>query len=108
MKKILLCTANPILIKSLYGVLRDDGHDVDVVEHPAFAVQKALGGGYTMLIVDAEPFGLSAGDAVQIIRQAQPDLPVVAVGRGERGAATAVASPVDLEMFKRTIHSIAV
>ena len=108
MKKTLLCSANPILIKSLYGVLRDDGHDVDIIEHPAMAVQKVMAGGYGMLIVDSEPFGLSAEDAVQIIKSTMPDLPVLYVGSGSHGPLPAVEAPVDLEEFKRTIHDIAV
>ena len=108
MKKTLLCSANPILIKSLYGVLRDDGHDVDIIEHPATAVQKVMAGGYGMLIVDSEPFGLSAEDAVQIIKSTMPDLPVLYVGSGSHGPLPAVEAPVDLEEFKRTIHDIAV
>ncbi|MHB8845537.1 MAG: hypothetical protein ACYC7L_12435 [Nitrospirota bacterium] len=108
MKKILLCTANPILIKSLYGVLRDDGHEVDVIEHPALAVQKVMAGGYGMMIVDSEPFGLSAEDAVQIIRSTMPDLPVLYVGSGTHGPLPAVEAPVDLEELKRKLHTIAV
>ena len=108
MKKILLCSANPLLIKSLYGILRDDGHDVDMVEHPALAVQKVMSGGYGMMIVDSEPFGLSAEDAVQIIRSTMPDLPVLYVGSGSHSQMPAVEAPVDLEELKRTIHAIAV
>jgi DNA-binding NtrC family response regulator len=108
MNKILLCSANPILIKSLYGVLRDDGHDVEVTEHPALAVQKIMAGGYNMMIVDSEPFGLSAEDAVQIIKSTMPDMPVLYVGSGLHGLLPAVEAPVDLAEFKRTIHNIAV
>jgi CheY-like chemotaxis protein len=108
MKKILLCSANPILIKSLYGVMRDDGYDIDIVEHPALAVQQVLAGGYVMMIVDSEPFGMSAEDAVQIIKLTKPDLPVLYVGSTAKSAAPAVDVPVDLEEFKRTIHAIAV
>jgi DNA-binding NtrC family response regulator len=108
MKKTLLCSANPILVKSLYGVLRDDGHDVDIIEHPALAVQKVLAGGYGMMILDSEPFGLSAEDAVKIIKSLMPDLPVLYVGSGEHGQVLAVDAPVNLEEFKRTVHSIAV
>lgn len=108
MKRILLCSANPLLIKSLYGVLRDDGHDVEVTEHPALAVQRVMAGGYGMMIVDSEPFGLSAEDAVQIIRTTMPDLPVLYVGCGTHGPLPAVEATVDLEAIKRTLHSIAV
>jgi len=108
MKKILLCSANPILIKSLYAVLRDEGHEVDIVEHPALAVQRVMAGSYGMLIVDSEPFGLSAEDAVQIIRTQMPDLPILYVGSGEYEASPAIGAPINLEEFKRTVHSIAV
>jgi DNA-binding NtrC family response regulator len=108
MNKILLCSANPILIKSLYGVLRDDGHDVEIIEHPALAVQKVMAGGFGMMIVDSEPFGLSAEDAVQIIKSTMPDLPVLYVGSGTHSQIPAVEAPVDLEEFKRTIQNIAV
>jgi len=108
MKKILLCSSNPLLVKSLYGLLRDDGYDVDIVEHPSLAVQRILVGGYDMMVVDSEPFGLSAEDAVQIIRSTMPELPVLYVGSGEHSTALAVDAPVDLEEFKRTLHAIAV
>lgn len=108
MKTILLCSANPILIKSLYGVLRDDGFIIDIVEHPALAVQKVMSGGYCMMLVDSEPFGMSAEDAAQIIKLTMPGLPVLCVGSGAHGTAPAVDAAADLEAFKRTIHATAV
>jgi DNA-binding response OmpR family regulator len=109
MKHIILCSSNPLLIKSLYGILRDEGYDVETVEHPALAVQTVLLRRYDFIIVDSEPFGLSAEDAVQIIKTVAPDMPILFVG-GERRRehAPAVETPIDLEEFKRTIHSIAV
>ncbi len=109
MKNIILCSSNPIMIKSLYGILRDEGYNVQTVEHPAHAVRKVLGGSYDLVIVDSEPFGLSAEDAVQIIKTVAPDMPVLCVGCGrckQHGAS--VETPVDLEDFKRMIHSFAV
>jgi DNA-binding NtrC family response regulator len=109
MKNILLCSSNPILVKSLYGVLREEGYAVDIVEHPALAVQQVMNGAYDMMIVDSEPFGLSAEDAVQIIRSVLPGMPVLFVGSsGGCASERAVETPVDLEEFKRTVHSIAV
>ena len=107
MKNILLCSSNPILIKSLYGVLRDEGYTVDTVEHPALAVQQVMNGAYDMMVVDSEPFGLSAEDAVQIIMTVKPGLPVLCVGREcDCATASGVNSPLDLEAFKRTVHAI--
>jgi CheY-like chemotaxis protein len=109
MTKILLCSSNPILVKSLYGMLRDEGHDVETVEHPALAVQKVMFSLYDLIIIDSEPFGLSTEDAVQIIKTVEPDLPIVYVGGGRKEVPSmAVDAPVDLEEFKRAIHSITV
>lgn len=109
MKNILLCSSNPILVKSLYAILRDEGYAVDTVEHPALAVQQVLNGAYDMMVVDSEPFGLSAEDAVQIIRAVRPGMPVLYVGSSRSsGPERSVESPLDLEEFKRTVHRIAV
>ncbi len=109
MKNIILCSSNPILIKSLYAILRDEGYNVDTVDHPALAVQKVMFGLYDFVIVDSEPFGLSAEDAVRIIKTVAPDMPIVHVGAGSHEEPSmAVETPIDLEEFKRAIHSIAV
>ena len=68
MEEILLCTHDPILVKSLYGVLRDKGHDVEIADHLALAVQMILKSHYYAVIIDGKPFGLSVEDAVQIMR----------------------------------------
>ena len=111
MKIIILCSSNPILIKSLYGILRDEGYEVETIEHPAFAVQRVMSKRYDFIILDSEPFGLSAEDAVEIIKIVAPEMPILFVG-GDRDRdkerTPAVETPVDLEEFKRTIHSFAV
>jgi len=97
------------LIKNVYGFLRDEGFTIDIVEHPALAVKKVLWGSYDLAIVDAEPFGMSAGEAAQVIRSVAPGMPVVIMGgEGEKDPAARIGAPLDLEEFKRTIHSIAV
>ncbi len=109
MKKIILCSSNPILVKSLYGILRDEGHCVETIEHPVFAVQMVMHDKYDLLIIDSEPFGLSAEDASEIIRTVAPGMSILFVGsRQDRTHVQAVETPIDLEEFKRTIHSIAV
>lgn len=108
MKDIILCSSNPILVKSLYAILRDEGYNVDTVDRPALAVQKVMFGLYDFVIVDSEPFGLSADDAVRIIKTVAPDMPIVHVGAGSHEEPSmAVETPIDLEEFKRAIHSIA-
>ncbi|MEK6744066.1 MAG: hypothetical protein AABZ15_10660 [Nitrospirota bacterium] len=109
MKNIILCSSNPLLIKNVYGFLRDEGYTVDIVEHPALAVKKVLWGVYDLVIVDSEPFGMSAQEAAQVIRSVSPGMPVVIMGRErEKDLADGMEEPLDLEEFKRTIHSIAV
>jgi DNA-binding NtrC family response regulator len=108
MKNILLCSSNPILIKSLYSMLREDGYNVETIEHPAHAVQMVMSRHYHFVIVDSEPFGLSAGDAAKIIKAVVPLMPILFVGDDHiETKAQSVKTPIDLEAFKRTIHSIA-
>jgi len=98
-----------MLVKNVYCVLRDEGFSVETVEHPALAVQKVMDGSFDMLVVDSEPFGLSAEDAVKIVRSIKPDLPILCVGTENWcGSASGVESPLDLEAFKRTVHAIGV
>ena len=107
MKNILLCTSDPLLIKNLYGILRDEGFAVETVEHPALAVQKVIDGRFDVLVVDAEPFGLSAEDAEEIIRTVKPDMPILNIAN--QGAhVSGVDTPLDLEAFKRTVHAMGV
>jgi DNA-binding NtrC family response regulator len=108
MKDIILCSSNPILVKSLYCVLREEGFNVEIAEHPSLAVQRVLFGKYDFVIIDSEPFGLSAEDAVEIIKAVSPGTPTVVVGCGMGADVPSVETPVDLEEFKHTIHSIAV
>jgi DNA-binding NtrC family response regulator len=107
--KLLLCSSNPILIKSMYGLLRDDGHAVETAEHPAFAVQKIIEKKFDGVIIDSEPFGLSAEDAVDIIKSVSPGIQVLFIGRSEAGTSSwSREMQLDLEEFRRSVHRIAV
>jgi DNA-binding NtrC family response regulator len=98
-----------MMIKNLYGILRDEGYEVETIEHPALAVQMVMRRSYDFIIVDSEPFGLSAEDAVEIIKIVAPGMPILFVGGNrDKEHAPAEEAPVDLEEFKRTIHSFAV
>lgn len=103
MKNIILCSSNTILVKSLYGILRDEGFLVETAEHPSLAVQMTMKRAYDFLIIDSEPFGLSAEDAVTIIKKIRSDLEVLFVGGNKEMNSLPI---VDLEEFKRTIRSI--
>ena len=109
MKNIILCSSNPLLIRNVYCVLRDEGYTVDTVEHPALAVKQVLWGAYDFVIVDSEPFGMSAGEAAQIIKSVAPGMPIMFMGgEGDLDYAAGTVAPLDLEVFTRTIHSMAV
>jgi CheY-like chemotaxis protein len=104
MKNILVCSSNPILVKSLYAILRDEGFNVSTSEHPAFAVQMIMHHNYDFLIMDSEPFGLSAEDAVEIVRTISPDLQTLFIGDSFHQP----DNGLDLEEFKKTIQAMAV
>ena len=105
MKNFLLCSSDALLVKNLYGVLRDLGFSVDTVEHPSLAVRQVLRKRYDFAIVDVEPFGLSSDDAEQVLRTVAPDMPIIAIGSQGQGSA---ARAIDLEDFTRTVHEFAV
>lgn len=108
MKKIILCCSNPLLSKNLYGMLRDEGYVVEVAEHPALAVRKVLKKSYDFMIVDAEPFGLSAEDAARIVKTIAPEISILCVG-GEAGCdyLPMIKLPVDLDAIKEMLQHIA-
>ena len=107
MEEILLCTHDPILVKSLYGVLRDNGHDVEIADHLALAVRMILTGHYYAVIIDGKPLGLSVEDAVQIMKTVSPEMPIIVAGGHDCGTdALSIRMPVDLEELRELINSI--
>lgn len=107
-KRILLCCSNPLLTRSLYGMLRDEGHAVESVEHPALAVQKVLAAPFDLTIIDAEPFGLSAEDAAQVIKAIVPGMPILCIGGGPGcDHLQLIKLPADLAAIRELIHVIA-
>ena len=108
MKRILLCSSNPLLVKSLYATLRDEGYAVELVEHPSSAVQKVLQGSFDLTLIDAEPFGLPAADAARILGTIAPGMPILCLG-GEDGnlSSQLLSVPADLGAIKELIHHVA-
>lgn len=107
MAETLLCSNNPILVKSLYGILRDEGISVDTADHPSLAVQMALKKKYAALVIDSEPFGLSVEDAIKIIKTIRPEIVVIFVGYDTLDTdVLSIEAPIDLDQFKNTIRSI--
>lgn len=107
MSALLLCSNNPLLVKSLYGVLRDDGHSVTLTEHATSAVRMSFKDRFGAIIIDSNSIGLSAAEAAQIIRGNQPDMPVIILGNASYFSdGLMVEMPVDLEKFKDYIRII--
>lgn len=107
MHKILLCSNNRLLVKSLYGILRDERYEVETAELPAVAVQMVLRKEYDAMIIDSEPFGLSVDDAIKIIKSLRPDLPVVFIGyEGLAIDALSIVPPVNLQRFKEVVRNL--
>ncbi len=106
MKNVMLCSSNPILVKSLYGILRDEGHAVETTEHPAFAVQKIIEKDFDCVIIDSEPFGLSGEDAAEIIKKVSPFTRILFIGRS--GHDETGREGLDLEEFRKSFHRCAV
>lgn len=77
---ILLCSQDKLFVKSVYGTLRDCGYDVDVVEHPSEAVRVLLKKNYLSIVLDSRDFGLSALDAINIIKTIQPNTHTIVIG----------------------------
>jgi len=106
-QNILLCTHNPMLIKGLYGILRDEGCDVDISDYPAHAVQQIMKNTYQVVIIDSHAFGMSAEDAVRVIKTVAPDIKVILVGCPEYEVdALSIKVPADLETVRSLIHGI--
>jgi len=109
MSDILLCCHDPILMKNIYGILRDEGHTVDIAEHPTMAVRIILNKRYSAVILDSEPFGLSAEEAVRIIGSISPEIPVLLLGKAEAAVeAERLPVPLNLEEFRQAIRDIPV
>ncbi len=104
-KKVLFCTHDPVLAKSLYGLLRQEGYEVDMADRLILAMQMISGGDYSFVTIDPGPFGLSTGDAVQVIKSVSPGLPVIVVGQASPGAVN-IEAPVDLEEFKEAVRAV--
>ena len=104
---ILLCTQNPMLIKGLYGILRDEGYNVDLSDYPAHAVQQIIKNSYEAVIIDSQAFGMPAEDAVKAIKTIAPDTRAILVGYPEDETdSLSIKVPVDLEKLRDLVHSM--
>jgi DNA-binding NtrC family response regulator len=104
---ILFCTQNPLLIKGLYGILRDEGYNVDLSDYPAHAVQQIIKNSYEAIIIDSQAFGMPAEDAVKVIKTIAPDMRVILVGDPEDETdSLSIKVPIDLEKLRNLVHGM--
>lgn len=107
MNDILLCTQNPLLIKGLYGILRDEGYNVEISDYPALAVQQIIKNSYEAVIIDSQAFGMPAEDAVKVIKTIAPDIRVILVGYPEEETdALSIKVPIDLLKLRDLVHGM--
>lgn len=107
MNDILVCTHDPILMKNVYGILRDEGFAVDISDSPGRAVQMVIRGNYGAVIMDTHAFGLPVEDAVPIIKTVSPNIQVILIGHPKIiPDSLSVRLPLNLEELRETVHSL--
>jgi DNA-binding response OmpR family regulator len=107
MKRILVCSYDPLFVKSLYGVLRSDGFDIKVTDHAAHAVQTAFREEFSAVILDSGSIGLSAVEAAKIMKSEVDEIPVIIAGsKGLPSDALTVGRPIDIEEIRRLIRRV--
>jgi DNA-binding NtrC family response regulator len=106
MNRVLLCTHDPMLLKVLYGPLRDDGYAVEVTDHPAEAVRCVLNDRYSAVMLDSDGIGLNAQDAAVIIQAISPDIHILIIGQSEAGGGYAFERPVAIDRLRDLLREI--
>ncbi len=107
MNDILLCSSDPIFIKNLYGILRENGYNIDVAGHTALAVRMAFEKRYAAVILDSDAVGLSSGEAARIILRVIASVPVILAGENllPEGAVS-ISKPLDLEEVLEVLRTV--
>lgn len=106
MRNILLCSQEPLLVKEIYGLLRDEGFEVDTVEYIADSVRWYLIKSYDAVILDTRNVGLNALEAASIMKNVFPDTPIFLIGDEHnrkdfyiREGIYVIDTPVELDRF---------
>lgn len=104
MRKILLCSHNPILIKNLYGLFIDNGFAVEVVEQSSFAIKRLMVADIDLFVMDASTFGLTVTETIEIIMNLVPDMPYIVVGSEDQRVP--LSDGIDFEGIRDLLRAI--
>jgi len=107
MNDILLCSSDPIFVKNLYGILREEGYRVDLADHAALAVRMAFEKRFAAVILDSDAVGMSSGEAARIILRVISGVPVILAGESllPEGALS-ISKPLDLEEVLGVLRTV--
>ena len=104
MANVLLCTQDSMLVRGLEYPLRDAGHDVTAATGTADGVRRFLERAFDVVVLDADSVGMSADEAVSVLRRVAPETRAVVRGEIAPGAGVgAVSRGRGLEELKRAI-----
>lgn len=112
MKDLLLCSQDSLLVKSIYGPLRDDGYRVETVEHHSDAVRSVLHSHYSAVVVDSKDIGLNVTETARIIKNIQKETVIVLIGETDLFTESLVDDlyiidrPIDLDQLKGLLRRI--
>jgi DNA-binding response OmpR family regulator len=105
-RKVLLASADTMMLDRVSRVLREAGHAVVSTQRSGRLLYRVLEDPFDLVIMDIDVEGLSGLEALQILRRAKPELPVVVLAgalreREERqlaveGVAGILRKPIDV------------
>jgi DNA-binding NtrC family response regulator len=107
MKALLLCSQDPLFLKSLYCVLKEEGYEIEVATHTANAVRLSLFRCYSAVIMDSGNVGFSEREAAKVITSVTGGTPVIIAGGGDsRSDLICVDKPLDLEEVRGVLRNL--
>ena len=113
-RRVLVASADTTMLDRISRVLRDAGHAVVSTQRSGRLLYRVLEDPFDLVILDLEIEGLSGLEALQILRRAKPDLPVVVMAgalreREERqlageGVAGCLRKPIDVSGLEEAVR----
>jgi DNA-binding NtrC family response regulator len=80
MGNVLLCTHDAMLLKGLEYPLREAGHSVDSASGAVQALRMFFDRTFDLVLLDADVMGMSASEAVSVLRQVAPETRTIIKG----------------------------